>query len=183
MTAPPAVAKFALPPTMHTLLLASSLFATAFLLHLLVWRIRLPGRQSAALLAIFTGCLVCWLLTAWFLPGNPTAPRDGAETIHVALVHIALSLAYVVAYSAIEHRSPSMTLLLAVAGAGSRGLSRDQLRGLLVAALPVETRIEAMVREGMLVGGPEGYSLSPKGQAWEGVLGGWRRLLGLPRGG
>jgi hypothetical protein len=52
-----------------------------------------------------------------------------------------------------------------------------------VAALPVETRIEAMVREGMLVGGPEGYSLSPKGQAWEGVLGGWRRLLGLPRGG
>ena len=168
---------------MHTLLVASCLFAAAFVLHLLVWRIRLPGRQSAALLAIFTGCLLGWLAAAWLLPGNPTAPRDAAEAIHVALVHVALTLAYVVAYSAIEHRSPSMTLLLAVAGAAPRGLTRDQLRCLLVAALPVETRLDAMVREGMLLGGPDGYRLAPKGRVWEGVLGGWRRLLGLPRGG
>jgi hypothetical protein len=168
---------------MHTLLSASALFAVAFLIHLVVWRFRLPGRQSAALLAIFTGCLVCWLGAAWIAPGNPTAPRSGIEAVHVALVHVALTLAYVVAYSAIEHRSPSMTLLLAAAASGTRGLTREQLRGLLVAALPVESRLEAMVREGMLASGPDGYLLTPKGRAWEGVLGGWRRLLGLPRGG
>jgi hypothetical protein len=168
---------------MHTLVIATCLFAVSLLVHLIVWRVRLPDRHSATLLAIFTGCLVVWVVAGWIAPGNPTASRDRLETIHVALVQIALALAYVVGYSAIEHRSPSMTLLLAVAAAKDEGLSRRDLHDLLAASLPVDARLDAMVRDGTLVNDASGYRLAPQGRVWEAALGGWRRLIGLPRGG
>jgi hypothetical protein len=97
--------------------------------------------------------------------------------------HTACSLAYIVAYSALEHRSPSMTLLVAVADSGTAGCSHEELRGLLAGASPVEVRLDAMVHEGMVVRDGDGYRLAPKGRAWATVLTNWRRLLGMPPGG
>lgn len=168
---------------MHTALLAVGVFATAFIGHLALWRIALPTRQTAALLGVFFGALVAWLLTSHLLPGRWFTACDRWQAVHVAVFHTACALAYVVAYSAIEHRSPSMTLLVAVADAGDAGCSRDDLRGLLAGASPVEVRLDAMVQDGMVTVDGDGYALAAKGRAWAAVLSNWRRLLGMPRGG
>jgi hypothetical protein len=166
-----------------TALLATGVFATAFLVHLVWWRVALPRRQTAALLAVFFGVLVAWLAVSHFMPGRWCTAGDRWEAIHVAIVHTACALAYIVAYSALEHRSPSMTMLVAVADSRGQGCTPDELRGLLAGANPVEVRLDAMVHDGMIVRDGDGYRLAAKGRAWAGVLSAWRRLLAMPRGG
>ena len=168
---------------MSTAILASGVFAAAFFIHLIWWRIALPRRQTAALLAVFFGVLVAWLAVSHFLPGRWWTAADRWQAIHVAVFHTACSLAYIVAYSALEHRSPSMTLLVAVADSGTAGCSHEELRGLLAGASPVEVRLDAMLHEGMVVRDGDGYRLAPKGRAWATMLTNWRRLLGMPPGG
>ena len=152
-------------------------------MHLIWWRIALPRRQTAALLAVFFGVLVAWLAVSHFLPGHWLTAADRWQAIHVAVFHTACALAYIVAYSALEHRSPSMTLLVAVADSGTAGCSPGELRGLLAGASPVEVRLDAMVHEGMVVRDGDGYRLAPTGRAGATVLTNWRRLLGMPPGG
>lgn len=168
---------------MRIAILASGLFAAAFLAHWLWWRIRIPARQTAALLGIFLGVLGAWAVAAVLYPAGPMAPRSPWELLHVAIFHVSLTLAYVVAYSAIEHRSPSMTVLTFVADAGPAGRSVAEVHALLNAASPVEVRLRAMVHEGMVHEDGDGYRLAAKGRAWAVVLSAWRRLLRLPRGG
>ncbi|MFM7242899.1 MAG: hypothetical protein ACKO40_01820 [Planctomycetaceae bacterium] len=168
---------------MATAILAVGVFTSAFLLHLAWWRIALPRRQTAMLLVVFFGVLVAWLALSHFLPGRWFTAADRWQAIHVAIFHTACALAYIVAYSALEHRSPSMTLLVAVADSGNAGCTHDELRGLLAGASPVEVRLAAMVHEGMITQDGDGYRLAPKGRVWAAVLSTWRRLLGMPRGG
>jgi hypothetical protein len=168
---------------MSTALLAAGVFAAAFLLHLAWWRIALPRRQTAMLLAVFFGILFAWLAASHLMPGRWFTAADRWQAIHVAIVHTACALAYIVAYSALEHRSPSMTLLVAVADSGAAGCTEEELRGLLVGSSPVEVRLDAMVHEGMVVREGDGYRLAAKGWAWASVLAVWRRILGMTRGG
>jgi hypothetical protein len=76
-----------------------------------------------------------------------------------------------------------MTLLVAVADAEPEGLGEVDLFAVLSGMSPLETRLSAMVRDHMLFFDGTTYTLTPKGAAWASVLGGWRRLVGLPKGG
>jgi hypothetical protein len=167
----------------NTALLATAVFASAFLVHLVWWRTSLPRRQTATLLVVFLTMLFAWLAVSHFLPGRWFTAADRWQAIHVAVFHTACTLAYVVAYSALEHRSPSMTLLIAVDNAGDAGCLPDELRDLLNEFNPVNVRLDAMVQDCMIIRDGDGYRLTAKGRAWAAVLSNWRQLLGMPRGG
>lgn len=154
----------------------------AFVIHWFVWRIRIPQRQSATLLAIFSATLLLGIATSrwWPVAWRFTSPW---EVLHVASFHVAAMLAYVVAYSALEERSPSMTMLTRVADAGSSGLSREQVESSLMHVSPVETRLAAMLRDRMLLEEGDRFVLTAKGRAWVGTFSGWRRMLGFRMGG
>lgn len=166
----------------RVLSIALACFAAGFLIHWLVWRVRIPTRQTAWLLAIFSGTLAAALATA---PWWPLAWRfaNAWEVLHVVIFHVAAMLAYVVAYSAIEERSPSMTILSRVADAGSRGQSREELQALLVGVSPVEIRVAAMLRDGMIREEAGRLMLTAKGRTWAGTFTTWRRLLRFELGG
>ena len=168
---------------MNTALLAIGVFAAAFVAHLAWWRIALPRRQTASLLGLFFAVLFAWLALSHFMPGRWFTAADRWQAIHVAVFHTACTLAYVVAYSALEHRSPSMTLLVAVADSGDAGCTPDELRDLLNEFNPVNVRLDAMVHDGMITRDGDGYQLAAKGRAWATVLSNWRRLLGMRPGG
>lgn len=169
---------------MHLACFAFGLFAAAFLTHWLWWRIHVPRRQTAMLLAIFISVLAVGLivsprmemLAAW-------RPRGAWQILHVCIFHIAMTLAYVVAYSALEERSPSMTMLLHVAAAKGHGRTRDELFAALGEMTPLRSRLDAMVRDHMLEAHEDGYRITAKGIAWARVFGSWRRLIGLAKGG
>jgi hypothetical protein len=164
------------------LTIAIGVYAAAFVAHWLLWRVRIPTRQTAALLAIFSGTLVIGLVSsAWWPPAWQFT--SGWELLHVAIFHVAAMLAYVVAYSALEERSPSMTILSRVADAGSSGQSREELQAMLVDVSPVEIRLAAMVRDGMVRDESGTIVLTNKGWAWANTFTTWRRLLGFRLGG
>jgi len=154
----------------------------AFLAHWLFWRVRIPARQTAALLAIFSATLVIGLISsAWWPPAWQFSSTW--QVLHVVIFHIAAMLAYVVAYSALEERSPSMTILSRVADAGRAGQSRDELQVMLVNVSPVEVRLTAMVRDGMVREDGGTVVLTAKGWAWANTFSLWRRMLRFRLGG
>lgn len=164
------------------LTIAIALSAVGFWTHWLLWRVRIPARQTAALLTIFSTILVIGLVSStWWPPAWKFT--NLWQLLHVAVFHVAAMLAYVVAYSAIEERSPSMTILSRVADSGSRGESRDELHSLLVNVSPVEIRLAAMVRDGMVSDDAGMIVLTKKGWAWANTFSTWRRLLRFDLGG
>ena len=163
---------------------AFGLFLAAFLLHWIIWRIRIPRRQSAALLVILLGSLPVGLAAAALLSGLEfLRPIGFWEKFHVSTFHVALSLAYIVAYTAIEGRSPSMALLVYVADGEGQGRTWQELESVLRGDDPVAARLRAMLLEGMIVQTDGSYKLTPKGWAWARTLGCFRSLLGMEKGG
>ena len=90
-----------------------------------------------------------------------------------------MTLAYVVAYSAVEERSPSMTVLIDVAEARGAGRSREDIVALLRGSVTVEGRLEAMARDKMVESGEGSYRLTTKGCVWARVMSSWRSLMRL----
>jgi len=170
---------------MRIALTAFGLFATAFAIHWLLWRVRIPRRQTASLLAIFSATLVVGLVVLVAPMADAAGCRLAApwEVLHVVEFHVAAMLAYVVAYSAIEERSPSMTILTAVADSGPRGLARADAEGCLRGLAPLERRIDALVRDGMVDRSGDDLVITAKGRQWARTFGGTRRLLGMAKGG
>lgn len=164
--------------------LALTLFLAAFVLHWAVWRIRVPRRQSAALLAILLAALPAGLALVAFVPAlQILRPRGFWEVVQVCTFHVAMTLAYVVAYSAIEGRSPSMTLLTHVADARGRGRTRAELQSMLRGDDPVALRLQALLGDRLIVEEDGEYMLTAKGWAWSFCFGTFRNLLNLEKGG
>src|SRR5262249_23646491 len=86
---------------------------------------RVPRRQIFCLLLLFLGLLPVGLAAAAWLPGLHGLRPDGFwENLHVALFYVAVSLGYIVTYSALEEDSPTLTVVAFVADAGGRGGAR-----------------------------------------------------------
>lgn len=164
--------------------LALTLFFAAFVLHWVLWRIRVPRRQSAVLLAVLLAALPAGLAAVSLIPAlQSLRPQGFWELMQVGTFHISMSLAYVVAYSAIEGRSPSMTLLGFVADARGRGRSRAELEAILRSEDPATARREALVRDGLIAVDGNEYVLTEKGRAWARCFGAFRNLLKMNKGG
>ncbi len=164
--------------------LALGCFFVAFLLHWVVWRIKIPRRQTFALLLILLGTLPLGLGLMLLPPGSAlVGSLSWWEILQIAIFHVALSLAYIVAYSALEGRSPSMTLLVYVADAGSGGRTREELESLLWDERPVESRLDAMLRDGMVSQSNDICRLTAKGWAWARCFAAQRAFLGMEKGG
>lgn len=170
--------------SMHTACVAIGLFCIGFLTHWIVWRIHIPRRQSAAILLIMLGMLPVGLTTLALLPAVQVwAPQGSWPYLHIAIFYVAMTLAYVVAYSALEERSPSMTLLVHVATAKGAGRTAEELAAVLQHRRPVEVRLEAMLRDNLVANTDGVYRLTPKGRQWAGGFLLWRRLLKMDQGG
>lgn len=167
---------------MRILAIAIASFVAGFTVHWVIWRVHIPLRQTQAILAIFMTTLAVILSSSAIWPSHWMFGSLW-EIIHVAAFYVSATLAYVVAYSAIEERSPSMSILLHVADSGTRGQSRDELQSMLLDISPVEIRLVAMQRDGMVKENGDRVGLTAKGRAWAAAFSFWRNLLRFKLGG
>ena len=170
---------------MKVAVIASTLSLCAFLVHLIAWRLHVPRRQTAALLVTFTLTLVLGLtfFSSAYLRTHGWALDQTWECIHVGIFHLAMMLGYVVAYSAIEEKSPSMSIVTWVAEAGEKGRTREEVEKLLSDNSPIESRLQAMLRDRMVKRRHHEYVLTDKGRLWAVVFAIWGRLMNAGRGG
>jgi hypothetical protein len=169
---------------MYVAFYAFGLFALSFAVHWAWWRVRVPRRQSATILLLFMGLLAVGLAAMpWWPPLQGLGLLGLWPALQVALFQVSMTLAYIVAYSALEERSPSMTLLVHVANARGAGRTRDELYAVLGGMTPIELRLAAMTRDKMLTADGGAYRITAKGRAWATVFSTWRRLIRLNKGG
>lgn len=158
------------------------LFALALLAHLALWRARRPLRHTRALLRIFALVLAGGLLL--LRAGADGGGRTGlCELAPVALLFVSLALAYIVTYTAVQVDSPSLVMVLAVARAGERGVSRAELEAALTDDLLVTPRLDDLVRDEVATCRDGVYRLTGRGLPYLRLIRFWRRLMGLPEQG
>lgn len=143
------------------------LFWAAFVVHVLVWRIHLPYRQTKTLLQIFFITLLAGLFILWktqhILPIGMAAPEGVSDYLHISLFVIALTLAYMITYSALEADSPSLVMVLSIARAGKDGLPTEQFRQQMTDEILVLPRIRDLLRDKLVCMEGDIYKLTPKG--------------------
>lgn len=173
---------------MGELTVACFLVFLAFLIHLIVWRMRLPRKQTRALLLIFFGvlCVALPLLPhlAKLCPLlGMKQPVPIATYLHISLFVISATLAYIITYSAVEVDSPSLLMVLAIDRAGTAGLSIEELHSTMNDALLVEPRIRDLILDGMAQQDGDLYRLTAKGAVMARMFTVQRRLLKSGKGG
>jgi hypothetical protein len=162
---------------------ALCLFIAAFAVHWLLWRVWIPRRQIVWLLGIFLGVLTVGLAGAAWLPGMQGLAPDGLwEMLHVILFHVAVSLGYIVTYSALEEDSPTLTLVAFVAEGGERGRSREDVYGLLDNDFITGSRFLALLQGNLVERVGDTYVLTPRGRFWVQVFHLFRIVYHMPRG-
>jgi len=136
---------------MSIFIAASFLLVVLWVVHWVWWRIALPRRQRPVLLMIFLsgGILlapVASSLVEYFGFGALTL----IQWLNVGLVVVAVTLAYVVAYSAVEADSPTLSLVRHIASSGAVGLREEELREFMAKRPFLGARLAALLDEEMI---------------------------------
>ncbi len=160
----------------------------AFAIHLVAWRVRVPERQTRAVLAIFFGTLATALLLLPVLAASWPALRIPVPVPMPSYLSIsgfvtAVTLAYMITYSAVEVDSPSLVMVLAIDRAGPGGLPESEFDQGMSDALLVEPRIRDLLRDGLIREEDGLYRLTPKGVRMARLFIRHRWLLGAGKGG
>lgn len=138
------------------------ILAASALAHLLWWRIRVPPSQTSALLGIAMAAWVFGMIGAWHLSTDLTTTQRLGLLLHVSLLQVPVSLAYIALYSMIEHDSPS---LLLVRLANSRqGLLLTQVPALLDGPSLIEQRLAAAQGNRLVRAVGNDWQLEPAGR-------------------
>jgi MFS family permease len=127
------------------------LIGSLFLVHLAWWRLALPRRQRATLLALFfVGSLVLSPVVGLLFAKVGLEPLSWIQWLNVALAVVAFTLAYVVTYSALEADSPTLSLVRHISASGAGGVGEEELRAFMASRPFVGARLSALVEEGMI---------------------------------
>ncbi len=153
---------------MSVLFYGAGMIVIAFLIHLIIWKIRLPQNQTRALLQTFFGTLIVSISMLWkFSPyitifGIPT-PATNSEYLQFSFFFISVALAYIATYSALEVDSPTLVVVMNIAEAGSGGLERNTLEKKMGDDVLVIPRLRDLVTSGMVSLEGRRYKLKLKG--------------------
>lgn len=160
---------------MHVLSCGLIFFSIAFILHFIIWKIRIPRRQTNALFAIFFG--ICILGIFLF------AKSGFFESLYIFVLFSSLTLAYIITYSAIEVDSPSLSLVTAFDNNAKAGLSREDISKFMTDSKLVIPRISDLVRDKLVYSDSGKFKLTAKGKNFIRIFILYRRLLGAQKGG
>jgi hypothetical protein len=147
---------------MSALLSSFALFAFAWVLHVLWWRVSLPRHQMGALLGVFA--LAPVLAGAlWLAFGRPALVML-QDLPGIGMFYLGGLGCYLIAYTGVEETSPSLAAMQALQDAGPAGCSPEELSSVITDSNFVKPRIDALKRDGMLAAADGGFVLTPRGK-------------------
>lgn len=157
------------------------------MVHLAVWKIKLPRRQTKILLYILFGGLTAALVFSILNPSfsllGILVPHGPAELLSTALYVTAFTLAYMITYSAIEADSPTLVMIKTIADAGEAGIRKEDFFKALNDDVLLEPRLRDLRTDHMAVFNNGIYSLTGKGRLFAAIFIKWHILLDREPGG
>jgi hypothetical protein len=157
------------------------LLLLAFFVHIVAWRLRLPRRSIRALLCIFAATPLV-VVPIYFAVEPSPAFIDASGAVRILLFYVSCALVYVVLYSAIESKSPSLAIVSYVASCGSAGCAEADFADHVVDDEGVSTRIAAMQAAQMIVVSDGQCTLTPAGRRWAELFEFASHIFRLPLG-
>lgn len=173
---------------MKVLLYGSILFGVAFVIHLSIWKVWLPRRQTKVLLTVFIATFLCGIVVLYGLNAKISLlgmhpPVSKLEYLQLFQYFISLTLAYIITYSAIEADSPSLLIVIKIFEAGSSGLSKETLEHELDNTVLVEPRVNDLLLDGMAKFNKGKYQLRTKGIILARLFAFYRNMMRAGKGG
>ncbi len=153
------------------------LFLFCLLLHIAVWRIAHPSRHALVLLAVFFLPLPAFALL--FMKVLLGAWPDLAA---IAVLHIALSCAYIQIYPAAQAFSPTLVMLILAKRSMPHGLTRVELQSKLNDDFFLGARIKDLLDAGLVAEDQGRLVLTRQGTRLIGFFIAFRASLGLEMG-
>ena len=160
---------------MHILLSGVFLLLTAFLVHLVVWRFRMPRNHTLGLLTIF--CVTPFALSLIIKPALTW------DIVHVGIFYTSCALVYIIFYSLIEAESPTLSIISRLRNATPEGCTLEAFEESFGNNSLLKQRAAAMVKSGLIVPNNSGYTLTHKGRLLASVFAYAAQVIGLGRGG
>jgi hypothetical protein len=158
------------------------LLLLAFFVHIVAWRVRLPRRPIPTLLGIFAATPL--VVVPIYLALEPLpAFTDASDTVRLLLFYVSCALVYVVLYSAIESRSPSLAIVSHLASRGSVGCTEADFADRVTDDGGIGMRIAAMTAAQTIVVSDGQCTLTPAGRRWAGLFEFASAIFRLPLGG
>jgi hypothetical protein len=155
------------------------MFTIAWVVHLAVWRVRVPRPATSFLLWIFIGALPVGIAVGWLGVG-----LGAWQIVQASLFHAAASFAYIIIYAGIEEPSPTLVIVRAVHRAGTDGCRIEDLTALLTDAAVVDGRLDALHASGLVEPVADAWRLTPRGIRLAWLMQSFaERVLRLPKGG
>lgn len=114
------------------------LYIAALLVHLVVWRIKLPKYHTRALLRIFAG------VGLFGLSILRCRGLSSAACFEIGAFYLSLALCYVITYSALEGDSPTLSLIQMLSQSGKSGVSAVDVDAFLAARPFIRARLAAL---------------------------------------
>ena len=157
---------------MRVLFTTSTLLALAWVIHLFVWRIRLPRHQIRALLLTFASVFTIWMFT---LTQGSTSLLDALQ---ISLLYGSVSFCYIITYSAIEGDSPTLSLMNLLSEKKDVGLPEHEIREFLSQRPFVKARLAALIHSGLVRKENNRYFIAGQPSLPFRIILGFRKLYG-----
>jgi len=174
---------------MKILLWGPVIVFSAFIMHLIWWRIKIPQRQVKTLLKIFFGALLFWLIVFQISEGTEIQfrlffPTRWPEFVHVSIMVVTVTLSYISFYTVLEVDSPTLVMILKIEEAGPEGMDKNLFERTLNDDLLVKPRVKDLIRDEMAFMEGDKYKINAKGRRLVNALRWHRKIMGATgRGG
>ena len=164
---------------MSPLILATSTWFLAFVLHLTLWRWRLPKNQLKALLVVFA---VVWAVAAFsvlasFVGLGSLAAGWLVDFLYFCLIYWSAAFCYVITYSAMEGDSPTLSLTRHLHRRGEKGVSHEEVEEFFRQRPFVGARVKALVTDNIFMEESGGYRLASGKYLFFRLILGYRRVV------
>lgn len=161
------------------LFLSAGALFTAWIVHLAIWRCRLPQAQLKALLVIFA---VVWAVVALsvltgFVGAGSFAAGWFVGFLYFCLIYWSAAFCYLITYSAMEGDSPTLSLTRHLHRKGDQGVSHDEIEQFFRQRPFVGARVKALVTDTVFMEEEGGYRLSPGRYLFFRIILGYRRVV------
>jgi len=173
---------------MSVLVFSLFLTAAAFIIHFIIWKIRLPVHQKSILIYIFSVTLIAGLALLFKFRENISllginAPQELHEYFQICIFFISVSLAYMVTYSALEADSPSLVMIMTIANSGKEGLSQKNFGEKINNDTLIIPRLKDTLSEKLAYLKEDKYNLTPKGRIISSIFMIYRKIIKRERKG
>jgi hypothetical protein len=154
-----------------------ALFVIALVVHVILWKVRLPKHHTQALLVIFFSILLLGLSL------GICKCFSLLEILHASLLYASLSLCYVITYSAIEVDSPTLSLMRFVAENPLQGRTLSEIESFFAKRPFIRARISALLHSSLVREENGRYLIHGSPSLPFQLILGFRRIFGeIPKG-